>query len=239
MAKTKSKGKPTKQYNTGGVQSSKPKGARYSIGELLRLDPKLNKVQKTRLKNAGLLDERSLLFRGRGNMTAKESARLKQLGLSGTRMKMLGKQEAAYEKKHGYPDLNKYLALDSDYQRTKSNLSKNLTTAGVRYGQQDKDLTGDYNLTKGRLEREQGNARTTLSNQSASQGLFGSGLYAKSRSKLDTGFAEQFNDASKSYQRNKRDIQNNWQDAKRLSSQQTQQAKADAIRRRAAKYGIS
>lgn len=233
--------KPKKKVNV----SKKPKGAQFSLAQLLAQPLGLNRVQKQRLMKAGLLDERRMITNTPlGKMNSKQKASLKDQGLLNARQQYMMRGNKKYaqqvkDSKNPAKNINAYLKTDSDYLRTTSNLKKNLDTAGIRFGQQDKDLVHDYNLTKGRLEQEKGFAGKDLGNQNAAQGLYGSGLYAAASNRLNNSYAQQFNDASSSYQRSKRGIQDNWQDTKRLYGQNVGEAKAQAIRRRAAKYGIT
>lgn len=233
--------KPRKKVNV----NKRPKGAQFSLAQLLAQPLGLNRVQKRRLVKAGLLDERRMITNTPlGKLSSRQKASLKDQGLLGARQNYQTRKNPRYrqqvkDRKNPAKNINAYLKTDSDYLRTTSNLKKNLDTAGIRFGQQDKDLVADYNTTKGRLTQERGFAGKDLTNQNAAQGLYGSGLYAAANNRLMNSYAQQFNDAGDSYQRSKRGIQDNWQDTKRLYSQNTGEAKAQAIRRRAAKYGIT
>lgn len=137
------------------------------------------------------------------------------------------------------PAIRKYLGMDTDYQRTLNNLNTNLGAYRTQNLNNRRALTADYNTTKNRLTDQQKLDTATQNNDFAARGMFGSGGQAKAANDLTKSYNQQFGDADVSFTRNKTSLLSDLADARRLKTQNAADARAEAIRRRAAQYGIT
>lgn len=142
-------------------------------------------------------------------------------------------------RKDGVPNINKYLAMDADYQRTVNNLNTNLKSYNIKSKANQRNLTADYTTTRSRLNQQQGQDQKSEKSNFASRGLYGSGMQNADMNKLNTGYNQQKGDARVSFNRNKTSLLQDRADAGRLERQQAAEARAEAIRRRASQYSIT
>lgn len=231
------------------VVKKKPYGKSYSAQTRSILSKKvgsLNDAQKRYLQKRGLLDERHLIT-APGKLNAKQRSQLGNEGLFYLRKRAVGQKNLRPAAKGGgkskggssIPSITRYLGLDTDYQRAAGNLKTNWGTYKARNESQRKNLNTDYGTTKRRLEEQQTKDRQQNTYDAAARGMFGTGLQQNEMNKLNQSYNEQFDDSRVSYDRNLGQLRNDFADANRLYTQQVADARAEAIRRRAAKYGIT
>lgn len=141
-------------------------------------------------------------------------------------------------KKPEPPTLKKYLAGDDTFQSTRNELIRNFNALRLTNKRNRRNVNTDYATTKSRLATEKQKAATEMENDFAARGLFGTGEYAAKLSEFEKNFQNQFEDASTSRSRNVKQLMTDLQDAKRLRNSSVRQARLEAIRRRAEKYGL-
>lgn len=230
------------------VVKKKPYGrswSKYTRQTLRKRVGTLSKKEKAHLKKAGLLDDRALITANR-KLSEKEKSKLGNEGLFFLRKDAVGRknligksQQSKRDAAAKIPSIQRYLGLDTDYQRAAGNLKTNWGTYKARNQGQRRNLVTDFGTTKRRLTEQQTKDRLANTYDSAARGMFGTGLQQNEMNKLNQGYNEQFDDARVSYDRNLNQLRNDFADAERLYTQQVADARAEAIRRRAAKYGIT
>ena len=141
-------------------------------------------------------------------------------------------------KKPEPPTLKKYLGGDDTYQATRNELIRNFNALRLTNKRNRRNVNTDYATTKSRLATEKQKAATDMENDFAARGLFGTGEYASKLAEFEKNFQNQFEDASTSRSRNVKQLMTDLQDAKRLRNSSLRQARLEAIRRRAEKYGL-
>lgn len=206
---------------------------------------KLSNKQKAHLKKAGLLDDRALITANRP-LTKAEKSKLGNEGLFFLRKHAVGTKNLRAKPKGkskpkgpSIPSIQRYLGIDADYQRAAGNLKTNWGTYKARNQGQRRNLVTDIGTTKRRLNEQRNKDLKNQSYDSAARGMFGTGLQQNEANKLNMQYNEQHDDANVSYDRNLNQLRNDFADAERLYTQQVADAKAEAIRRRASKYGIT
>jgi hypothetical protein len=137
------------------------------------------------------------------------------------------------------PTAESYAAQDPNYRRAVASYRTNLANLKSQNNANKNDLTADYTTTRSRLLQQFDQNNKTQSSDFANRGMFGSGVYAKAKADSSTDQTNQLNDAQDSYNRNARQIDTDTANATTLEQQQEQTAKASAIQRAAAKYGIT
>lgn len=137
------------------------------------------------------------------------------------------------------PTAEDYANQDPDYRRAVAAYRANLANVRSQTNANKNDLTADYTTTRSRLLENFAQNNKQQQSDFAARGLFGSGVYAKANADRQTGETQQLNDASTSYQRNTRQLNTDLANATNLEAQQESTAKAAAIRRAAAQYGIT
>lgn len=230
------------------VVKKKPYGrswSKYTRQTLRKKVGTLSSKEKAHLRKAGLLDDRALITANR-KLGPKEKAKLGNEGLFFLRKDAVGRknligkaQQAKRTAASKIPSIQRYLGIDADYQRAAGNLKTNWGTYKARNQGQRRNLVTDFDTTKRRLGEQQTKDRLTNTYDSAARGMFGTGLQQNELNKLNQTYNEQFDDSRVSYDRNLNQLRNDFADAERLYTQQVADARAEAIRRRAAKYGIT
>lgn len=230
------------------VVKKKPYGRSYSAKTRQTLRKKVGTLKKNEinyLKQRNLLDDRALITANR-KLTSAEKAKLGNEGLFFLRKHAVGTKNLrakpkgkAKPKGPSIPSIQRYLGIDADYQRAAGNLKTNWGTYKARNQGQRRNLVTDFDTTKRRLTEQQTKDRLANTYDSAARGMFGTGIQQNEVNKLNQAYSEQFDDSRVSYDRNLNQLRNDFSDAERLYTQQVADAKAEAIRRRAAKYGIT
>jgi len=147
-------------------------------------------------------------------------------------------QRTAPPRKPEAPKLGKYLAGDADYQASRSQLIKNFQSLRTENRKNRGNVREDYGVTKSRIGEEREKGLTDMKNDFAARGLLGSGVWGEKLGEFEKNYQNQQTDASTSQRRNISQLLTDVKDAKRLKNQSLRQAKLEAIRRRAEKYGL-
>lgn len=150
-----------------------------------------------------------------------------------------GATPAATAKPAKTPTASDYANQDPDYKRALAGYRANLASAQTQSTANQNDLNSDYTTTRDRLLKQFSTDNSTQAADFANRGMFGSGVYAKTNNDSTTGQTNQLNDAADSYNRNSRQISSDSANATQTELQQEQTAKAAAIQRASAKYGLT
>lgn len=136
------------------------------------------------------------------------------------------------------PRLRKYLASDTTFQSQKNQLQLEKQNYLDQYRQQRADARADYSTTLGRLNEAGEETQDRLSEDFASRGLFRSSMYADSAVDASDNLLEQQQDLTRDRGRVESDLLNSKNDFLRTVRNTRQNARQEAIRRRAEQYGI-
>ena len=147
-------------------------------------------------------------------------------------------QRVAAPRKPEPPSVKKFVAGDADYQASRSQLIKNFQSLRTENRKNRGNIKEDYGVTKSRIGEERAKGLEDMQNDFAARGLLGSGVYGEKLTEFEKNYQNQQTDASTSQRRNLSQLLTDLKDAKRLRNQSLKQAKLEAIRRRAEKYGL-
>lgn len=139
----------------------------------------------------------------------------------------------------GNPSVNKYLGGDSAYQSQLAQLTKQLEQFKAGNLEQRDYVKQDFNKAKNRMGMQRTEDQGRLQSDYASRGLVNSGLYTGAVGDYDTKYQQQLGDLSTDKQRSLADLIGSLQQYVTSNQSAEQNAKQEAIRRRAAQYGIS
>lgn len=142
-------------------------------------------------------------------------------------------------KKPAAPTAETYAQQDPDYRRAVAGYRTNLANLRSQRAADQADLTTDYTTTRNRLLEQNTQNDQNQRADFAARGIFGSGVYAKANADREKEATNQLNDAQSSYSRNARTISTDVANATTLERQQEGTAKAAAIRRATAQYGLT
>lgn len=136
------------------------------------------------------------------------------------------------------PSVGKYLKTDEQYQRDRAALIKNFKNLRLTNKENRGNVEMDRGTTISRLKEEQAENLKEMQDDFAARGLFGGAEYLAKENDFNTDYLEQRSDtrqsASRSIQQLLRDLKN----AATLKDENLSQARLEAIRRRAAEFGI-
>ncbi len=136
------------------------------------------------------------------------------------------------------PGVNTYLAGDSTYQRQLAQFAKSLSDFKADQGL----ATTDYNTGYQNTYRDIGLAKTDalkdLENDYASRGMLRSNLYSGAMGDLTGEYQNQYTDLGKQRTSFLDQLQNELLKFQNEQTGQTQNARAEAIRRRAERYNL-
>lgn len=136
------------------------------------------------------------------------------------------------------PDINSYLGTDSIYQQAlsggKRSLADYLSELTRRRGEADTQ----YKQTQASMERDRTQQLADLENEFASRGLIQSGLYGEEQGRFQQQFTDQLNALSQQQSGLIADLLSQEKNYRRENDLAMQQAKQEALARRAAKYKI-
>lgn len=136
------------------------------------------------------------------------------------------------------PGIGSYLGMDSAYQNAvrggKRSLADFLSETGRRRG----EAGTQFNQTKGSMERDRTMQLEELRNEFASRGLIQSGLYGEEQGKFQQKFTEQMTALQQQQAALLADILGQEKNYRRESDLALEQARQEALARRAAKYKI-
>jgi hypothetical protein len=173
--------------------------------------------------------------KGRHNVSGKAPTQAQAEG-----KKNPGKKKPAKPAKPAPPKTaNDYALQDPDYRRAIAGYRTNLANMKAQTTANKNDLSQDFTTTRDRLMQSFDQSNKNQRDDFAARGIFGSGVYAKAKTDAQNEQTNQLNDANNSYTRNARQLDTDIANSTTLESQQESTAKAAAIRRAAAKYGIT
>lgn len=136
------------------------------------------------------------------------------------------------------PDLQKFLAGDSTYQKQLAGFNKSLADFGTDQGLAKRDYTTNYNNTYRDIGLAKGDASKSLQDDFASRGLLKSGLYNQSLGELNQQYQNQYGDLSKQQLAFLAQLGQEGKKYQNEQSLQKQNARDEAARRRAEKYNL-
>lgn len=140
--------------------------------------------------------------------------------------------------KGGVPGIGKYLKSDEQYQNDRAALIRNFRNLQSQNVENRQNVNLDYGTTKTRLGEEQAESLRDMQADFAARGLFGGAGYLDEEQEFNKGYLNQFSDAATSRDRNVSQLLRELANARTLKQENLAQARLEAIRRRAAQYGI-
>jgi len=135
--------------------------------------------------------------------------------------------------------INKYLLTDEQYQKDRADLLQNFRNMRLGNLENRGNLKLDYSTTKQRLSKEQADNLKAMQADFAARGLYGGAGYQDKLGDFNLDYLNQRTDAQESFQRNLGQLLRDLSNARTLEQQNMQQARLEAIRRRAAELGIT
>jgi hypothetical protein len=139
----------------------------------------------------------------------------------------------------GPMNINQWLAGDDVYQQGLAGLKQNYQMFRNSNIKDRRNLKTDYSTARDRLLENQGDSQRDMQADFAARGMFGSGLYSKDYNDLNMDYQQQGADAQTSLSRNLSQLLTDLQGARRDFRQNRELLRSEAVRRRAAKYGIT
>lgn len=136
------------------------------------------------------------------------------------------------------PSVNQWLAGDTTYQATINALNKALTDYRTRMTQQQGQYNTEYNMNTGNLATSRRAALADQENDFASRGILRSGVFGKSNAELQSDYNTRQNALDVGKSNYVADLEAARADFTAEQALAKQQARQNAINRRAAKYGI-
>jgi hypothetical protein len=150
-------------------------------------------------------------------------------------------QKLAPKKAHKpkIPGLKKYLAGDSTYQDQAAQLRAQLEKFKISNTSDRNNVGIDFKTALQKLAAQRDTDLGSLQSDYAARGLLSSGLYNDALGKYNTDYQSQVNDLTTDQQRSLGELAEALQNYTTENTTSSQAARADAIRRRAQKYGIT
>lgn len=136
------------------------------------------------------------------------------------------------------PSINSYLGTDSIYQGALSGGKRSLADYISELGRRRGEATTQYNQTRSGMEHDRTQQLSDLENEFASRGLIQSGLYGEEQGKFQQQFTDQLNALGQQQTGLLGDLMSQENNYKRENDLALQQAKQEALARRAAKFKI-
>ena len=136
------------------------------------------------------------------------------------------------------PNVQKYLKSDEQYQQDRAALIKNYRNLLAQNEENRSNVKTDFGTTRSRLGEEQQNSLQAMRDDFAARGLYGGAEYLNEEQEFNEDYLNQFTDARTSRDRNIEQLLRELANAKTLQQENLAQARLEAIRRRAAEYGI-
>lgn len=136
------------------------------------------------------------------------------------------------------PSIQRYLGMDEQYQQDRNSLLTNFRNFRLQNRENRQNTQADYGKTVSRLGREQGENLQDMQGDFGARGLYGSGVYQDELNDFNLAYANQNADALSSRDKMLQQLIADLTNARTGKEQNVQQARLEAIRRRAAQYGI-
>jgi hypothetical protein len=128
--------------------------------------------------------------------------------------------------------------MDSTYQGAVRGGKRSLTDFLSEIGRRRGEATTQFTQTKGSMERDRVQQLEDLRNEFASRGLIQSGLYGEEQGRFQKQFGEQMTALQQQQQALLADLLSQETNYKREQDLALEQAKQEALARRAARYKI-
>lgn len=136
------------------------------------------------------------------------------------------------------PKMSDYLRSDSTYQRQAAAYAKALADFQADQGLAKTDYNTGFQTTSRDIGLAKADAQKNLQNDFASRGMLQSSLYNQGLGELNTQYQNQSNDLNKQQTSYLEQLAQELMKFKNEQSTQLQNAQAEAVRRRAEKYGL-
>lgn len=136
------------------------------------------------------------------------------------------------------PDLNKFLAGDSTYQRQVAAFNKSLADFNTDQTLAKSDYSTNYANTTRDIGLAKTDASTALKDDYASRGMLKSGLYNDALGQMNQQYQNQYGDLSRQQMAFLAQLGQEGNKYRSEQSVQKQNAQAEAARRRAEKYNL-
>ncbi len=136
------------------------------------------------------------------------------------------------------PSIDSYLGTDAAYQQALSGGKRSLEDYLSELGRRRGEAGTQYEQTKGSMERDRQQSLDDLREEFASRGLIQSGLYGREQGNFQKKFSEQMNALEQQQAGLIGDLLSQETNYRRESDLATQQAKQEALLRRAQKFNI-
>jgi hypothetical protein len=137
------------------------------------------------------------------------------------------------------PSLASYLGTDSTYQQAIAGGKRSLADFLSELGRKRGEAGTQYTQTQASMERDRTQQLADLRDEFASRGLIQSGLYGDEQGKFQQKFTEQQQALAQQQTGLLADLLSQEKNYRRENDNATQQAKQDALLRRAQKYNIT
>lgn len=138
----------------------------------------------------------------------------------------------------GVPNINKYLGMDEQYQQDRNSLLTNFRNFRLQNVENRQNTAADYGKTVSRLAKDKSENLGEMQGDFGARGLYGSGVYQDELNDFNLGYANQNADALSSRDKMLQQLIADLTNARTGKEQNIQQARLEAIRRRATKYGL-
>lgn len=147
------------------------------------------------------------------------------------------KAPAAKPNQSPFPSIEEYLAGDLYYNTILSDLQRNLEQFNIQNGAAQGDINSLFGITMDRMNKEKGRATTDIKDDFGARGIINSGLFGKSISDYNDDFSDKVEDLNRDRSMQLRNLGFESSNFQSLTDTQENQAKLDAIRRRAEELG--
>lgn len=152
---------------------------------------------------------------------------------SGPNPAVARRQEARQERK----DYKQFIPEDETYQSSISSLRQQLEDFILSNKDQRGDVRENFQLTRDRMGKERERALGDMESDFGSRGMLNSSEYMDSIGKYNTDYQTKFGDLTRDRDSNIEDLLESLGMYKRANQGERQNARAEAIRRRAEKFG--
>lgn len=142
------------------------------------------------------------------------------------------------KKKKSVSALDKWLAGDTTYQQQLADFNRSLAEYKATYGQQKSITNRDYNESTRALNLQGAQDREDQQNDYAGRGVLHSGVYAKALGNYNTQFNQRMKALTTGQSDKLADLASQYSNFNRQLTLEKNNAKQDAIRRRAQQLGI-